>query len=224
MNMMIYAFMAIFGSFIVTMKTPLFFMIGSWATFFSAVSIISPLAGYFGGAVGSSLYIMVRLFWRFLFNGSLCSMSLFIHTVPGWCSTMFWLVPRVVTSVLVPLCSIVLFVMHPVGSQAYVYALLWIIPIALFFSSRINISGANSFFAQALCATFVAHAVGSVLWLYGMPPLKPEVWILLTPIALGERLFFAFGMTAIRVVVINGVRLSKESFANTKAAIVRIAR
>lgn len=199
-------------------------MVGSWATFFSAVSTISPLSGYFGGAVGGIFYLAFRLMWRLFFGVTHVGMSWLINIFPGWCSTMFWSFPRAVGSVFVPFVSICLFIMHPVGGQAFVYALLWLIPIALYASRYTSMHIENAFFTQALCSTFVAHAVGSVMWLYGMPAMKPEVWILLTPIALAERFFFAVGITLARLVVIYLVDIAKVPLTYMKTAIVRIAR
>lgn len=224
MNLFIYSFIGIVGSFIIAIKTPLFFMVGSWATVFSAVSTISPLSGYFGGAFGGMLYLAFRLAWHLFFSPTHVGMSWLINIVPGWCSTMFWSFPPVIGSVFVPVIALCLFVMHPVGGQAFVYALLWLIPIALYACRYAKNKIGNTFFAQALCATFVAHAVGSVMWLYGMPAMKPELWILLTPIALAERFFFAVGITLARLLVINLVDMAKMPLTYMKNAVVRIAR
>lgn len=224
MNLFIYSVIGIVSSLIIAIKTPLFFMVGSWATFFSAVSMISPLTGYFAGNIGSIGYIIFRVVWRVFFSSAPFGISWLINTVPGWCSTMFWVIPQFVGSVLIPFTAICLFIVHPIGGQAFVYALLWVIPIFLYISRYTKINIADTFFAQALCATFVAHSVGSVMFLYGMPAMKPEVWILLTPIALAERLCFAFGITLARLVVIHVVEVSKMPAMYLKSAFIRIAR
>ena len=51
----------------------------------------------------------------------------------------------------------------------------------------------RSFYAQALGATFTAHAVGSVIWLYTMP-MAQEAWLALIPQVAIERLTFAAGI------------------------------
>lgn len=223
MNWFLCGLIPIFGSCLLAIKMPLFFMIGSWTTFFSAVSAIGPLAGYFGGVFGSAGYLIVRITWRLLFASAPFGITCLINTVPGWCATAFWIVPAVVGSVFVPLSAIVLFVMHPVGAQAYMYALLWLVPIGIYCLRSVNISFAHTFFAQALCATFVAHAVGSVLWLYGMPAMHPESWVLLAPLALAERLFFAAGMTVARTVIVHTVAwaMQRRSFQATPVQVIR---
>jgi hypothetical protein len=189
------------------MRIPLFFMVGSWATFFSVGPAISPLAGYFGGVFGLSLYTIARLAWRFFFCSSVFGVSFLVHALPGWCATAYWVVPSVIGSVLLPLSALFLFVAHPVGAQAYVYALLWCIPVLIHCLRYTKFSFAHSFFAQALSATFAAHAVGSVLWLYFMPAMQAQTWILLTPVSLGERLFFAASMSAVRLLLLKAAAI-----------------
>ncbi|HTM06212.1 MAG TPA: hypothetical protein VL201_03135 [Patescibacteria group bacterium] len=193
-------------SLMLLIRMPIFFMVGSSASFFSLGSAISPLAGYFGGVIGVVLYTILRFIWRLFFYSSfndIFSISFLVHILPGWCATAYWVLPSIVGSVLLPLGAIFLFIVHPIGSQAYVYALLWCIPILLQFLQYKKVTFADSFFVQALCATFAAHAVGSVLWLYGMPAMQPHTWIWLTPVALAERIFFAASMSIARSVIVS---------------------
>jgi len=52
---------------------------------------------------------------------------------------------------------------HPVGAQAWFYSMYWLLPVLLF------LLPARTQFTEALGATFVQHAVGSVIWLYVVP-------------------------------------------------------
>lgn len=90
--------------------------------------------------------------------------------------------------VAVPLIGMVLFWAHPIGADAWAYPLLWLIPIVATFISEKHI------FLRSLGATFQAHVVGSVAFLYtvGMPA---EVWWGLIPIVLVERGIFAAGIS-----------------------------
>ena len=79
--------------------------------------------------------------------------------------------------ILVPVLCMALFGLHPVGSQAFAYTLYWLIPVTLYImSSLVNVlprfQQFTPIFLQALSSTFIAHAVGSVIWLYtvGMTP------------------------------------------------------
>ena len=80
-----------------------------------------------------------------------------------------------------------LFWMHPIGRQAGFYPLYWLIPVAAAFYKQ-------NIFARSLGATFTAHAVGSVAFLYAFN-LPFEVWAALIPVVAVERLAFASGIT-----------------------------
>ncbi len=92
--------------------------------------------------------------------------------------------------VVVPIGAMLLFIAHPVGAHAWVYAMYWWIPVVLYCSQR------NNLFSTALGSTFIAHAVGSVIWLYTVPMTAPA-WISLLPVVIIERLLFATGMVVV---------------------------
>lgn len=62
----------------------------------------------------------------------------------------------------------------------------------------------DSMVTRALSASFLAHGVGSVIWLY-TKIIPAEVWISLIPIVICERLLMAGGMMVLDV-AINRVR------------------
>ncbi len=80
--------------------------------------------------------------------------------------------------------------MHPVGQVAWFYSLYWLIPVMLY------ALGSRSLFNESLGATFVQHAVGSVLWLY-LVPTTSALWISLIPVVAVERLLCALGMVLV---------------------------
>lgn len=82
------------------------------------------------------------------------------------------------------------FLMHPTGFQAAPYIFFWVIPAIVTFVPKQYI------FAQMLGVTFVAHAVGTVVWLY-QATVSPAVFLLLAPIVLVERCFMASLMTCL---------------------------
>jgi len=88
----------------------------------------------------------------------------------------------------IPVLGMLLFWMHPIGAQAWGYALLWLIPIVA------TVFAEKHLFLRSLGATFQAHVVGSVAFLYtiGMPA---EAWWALIPIVLVERGMFAAGIS-----------------------------
>lgn len=164
-------------------------LLGAKTAIFSGFSLGGPLVGLYSGmGLGAGLFLVRRILHCAYMGSSLFSpFSLYLPTLGGgfyFKSTSYWI------RVVVPSICMVLFVMHPVGVQAWYYAAYWLTPLILYgLQSR-------SLFATALGATFVQHAIGSVLWLYLMPT-TAAVWTALLPIVVIERLVCALGMVAI---------------------------
>ncbi len=158
---------------------------GSKAAFFSLANSIRPLIGLYGGLPGVFLYLIIYLIKAFL-TGHV--FSPFIFHLPTAFSVLYWANRSWIIRLAVPLACIVLFLVHPVGFQAAFYTLFWLIPLGVYFMPLKGI------FLHALASTFIAHAVGSVLWLYWIP-MSPEMFAGLVPIVIVERLVFATGMT-----------------------------
>lgn len=161
-------------------------VIGSIHSFFSLSNTFTPLAGKKGfgfATMVASLHLLIK--W--LVFGSV-GYSALAFVVPGWCASLYWASDRLWIRALLPAVCIILFVAHPVGRQAAPYALYWLIPMVL------CMSGWSTTFATALGSTFVAHAVGSVIWLYTVP-MAVGSWYALIPLVAIERLLYATGMT-----------------------------
>ena len=162
------------------------FLIGSQMIWFSAANSVLPLAGAFGGVMGSVLVFLVRQLLHLIFFKTV-SLSFLAFCVPGLCASLYLATHHYVIRLLLPIACMGLFMVHSVGAQAFIYSLYWLIPVVLFFVPQ------RAFFLQALGSTFVAHAVGSVIWLYTVP-MTAHMWIALMPIVLLERVLFALGM------------------------------
>jgi hypothetical protein len=162
------------------------FVIGSQMIWFSGANAIVPLSGAFGGILGSGLVFLLRQLLHLLFFKTV-SLSFLAFCIPGLCASLYWASRHYSIRVLLPLTCMVLFIMHPLGAQVFVYSLYWLIPVALYFINS------RSLFLQALGSTFVAHAVGSVIWLYTVP-MTVNKFMVLMPLVLCERLAFALGM------------------------------
>jgi hypothetical protein len=173
------------------------FIVGSKAAFFSLTQCITPLMGRYGGTQTSIIYFLIRTLLKALVTGPLSLIVLLYH-IPSLFQCLYWALiapkssqpagffAKIALSVLCMSC-IGLFVTHTVGSQAYIYSFFWIFPAVMPFIVTQNL------FLHALASTFVAHAVGSVIWLY-TAPMTPEVWLSLIPIVVIERLLFALGI------------------------------
>ena len=162
------------------------FLLGSQMVWFSGVNSILPLAGAFGGLFGASLVFLMRQLIHLLFFKTL-SLSFLALCIPGFCASLYWATNSAFIRLLLPLACMGLFVAHPVGSQAFFYSLYWLIPVVLYFVPQ------RSLFLTALGSTFVAHAVGSVIWCYTVP-MTAAMWLALMPIVALERTLFALGM------------------------------
>jgi len=88
----------------------------------------------------------------------------------------------------IPAIAMAMFFLHPVGSQVWYYSLYWLIPVAAFFLRE-------NLWLRSLGASFTAHAVGSVAFLYTFTT-SPELWLMLIPIVAIERILFATGIAA----------------------------
>jgi hypothetical protein len=85
---------------------------------------------------------------------------------------------------IVPLSCLIAFVAHPVGAAASAYTMYWLIPVLF------ALAGHHGFVTRALSATFVAHAIGSVMYLYTVQTTS-DLWLSLIPVVAIERLSFA---------------------------------
>ncbi|MFA6098386.1 MAG: hypothetical protein WCV50_00885 [Patescibacteria group bacterium] len=107
---------------------------------------------------------------------------------------------------IVPIICIILFNLHPNGRGAWFFSLYWLIPVATLFIKR-------SLVFNSLGATFTAHAVGSVAFLYAFN-LPSEVWIALIPVVFLERVMFTGGIALSYVSVNSLVSLLAKLFSS----------
>ena len=203
---------------IITIFTVLFFAfsylkfsfgLGSHKFFFSGINFLVPVVGAFLSLPVAVIFVGILFFIKKIALGGLITFGL-----PTVIATItFSLIRKQLNQqsfliemsnfffrVILPVMAIFLFVLHPIGQQAFIYSFYWLIPISLYFLQKFNIH--NSIFAQALTTTFIAHAVGSVMWLYFIPMTSVQ-WISLIPIVAVERLVFVSGISLIHLVIGN---------------------
>lgn len=164
------------------------FIFGSYLSFFTAAPMIAPLAGNVAGVHGALFFFAASLLLKLVLGSSLGFAQLAVVGLPSLVASLAWTPFRRITSFVVPVASAVLYLAHP--QAAVCYAALWLIPLA--FSLRATCS----VFATAFSSTLIAHAVGSVIWIYTVP-MTHAGWVALTPIALAERVIFAAGMSVL---------------------------
>ncbi len=165
-------------------------LIGSEQQYFTLFQFFGPIAGSFlGPFIGAGAILISLLTESFLLGKSFDLISLFRLTPMLFAAVYFafYSKKQFNYTAVIPLIAMFLFVIHPVGSQAWYYSLYWLIPLlATLFTKRL--------FFRSLGATFTAHAVGSIAFLYTIPT-TPELWILLIPVVAVERLAFALGIS-----------------------------
>jgi len=93
----------------------------------------------------------------------------------------------------VPILAILTFLAHPNGRQVPYYTLFWLIPLIAY---RFR----NNLYLKSLGATFTAHSVGGMMWIWAFN-LKAQVWQGLIPVVIAERLLFAAGIAASFIVL-----------------------
>ncbi len=185
-------------------------IIGSYTAWFSMLALVMPLTGAWAGIAGSSTVFGLGLIVRMLMTGFSLPLHYLAYHIPGLFAAYYWASPSWLIRVCVPVSCMILFIVHPVGSQAWPYAMYWWIPVALTMGNQ------KSLFSLALGSTFTAHAVGSVIWLYTMP-MAAAHWLGLIPVVCVERFTFAFGM----VILYQMVKLAARCFS--RASIHRLS-
>lgn len=169
------------------------FVLGSFCAFFSMTSMTIPLIGHYVGTFGAIIVFSFSLLMRIIFGYSF-SLKIAAFYIPGLCASIYLARRTALWAVIVPFVCIGLFLFHPVGREAFVYSFYWVIPMVLFFvPSRI-------FIKDAFIATFIAHAVGSVIWLYTQPE-TVFFWISLIPLVAIERIGYALGMLCLKKII-----------------------
>lgn len=162
------------------------FIVGSIRAFFSLVNVSGPLAvvfsGWSGGLLGLFLTYALQAKSNFLLSSLLTSSG-----IPNLLAGLYWRASANWFKIGLPSLCMCLFWYQTWGTIAMAYALLWLIPIL------ITLFKIEQIYLKALAATFIAHSVGSVVWVYAAH-LTPEQWWALIPVALCERVFLAILM------------------------------
>jgi hypothetical protein len=173
---------------------PFNYMVGSLnysmaGSFFS----VSTIAAVFIGKYSSwwSLLLFFVTFKKLTFSKFIYFASNRIPLLGAACS---YSKPNIIISVMFPLVCMFLFIIHPVGFLAWPYATYWLIPVILFLSKKENL------FSRALASVFVAHAIGSVIWIY-THDMSATTWLALIPVVAYERIVMASTITVFELCI-----------------------
>ncbi len=152
---------------------------------FTLFELLGPTGGIFLGPVlGAMSAFFVRALNVIISRQPLDFLTI-IRFLPTMLAAVYFGLKQKKTAIIFPIC-IALFLLNPIGRQAWMYSLIWLIPFAAsFYKKRLILN--------SLGATFTAHAVGSVIFLYSFG-LTPAIWISLIPVVFIERGIFTIGI------------------------------
>jgi len=163
-------------------------MLGTENQSFTLFQFFGPIAGAFLGPVFGAVTILLAEGMNVFIVGNEINLINLIRLTPMmFAAFYFGSVGRKNLVALVPIVCMALFMLHPIGAQVWYYSVYWVIPLIG------KILGKNLFF-RSLGATFTAHALGSVIFLYTIPT-TVTLWQTLIPIVLFERAMFAMGIS-----------------------------
>jgi hypothetical protein len=200
-------------------------VVGSNNQYFTFFQFFGPIAGGFLGVFGVVAVLFAQLINFFIAGKEITVLNLLRLTPMLFAAYYFGSNKKAGFSdkfnLIVPLLAMLVFWSHPVGQEAWFYALFWVIPIIVKFLP-------DNLFLRSLGATFTAHAIGGALWVWAVP-MTAEQYILLIPITTFERLLFASGIAFSYVVFTNILNMidtvwSIEKFVNIEKRYVFLAQ
>jgi len=155
---------------------------------FTFFQFVGPVGGQILSPVLGVMSVALVEAGNFLLGGQPFDLTALIRLFPMMFAAFYFGTKRKHV-VAVPIIAMLLFWAHPEGGQAWYYALYWLIPVAAFLFFKDNL------LARSLGATFTAHCVGSVAFLYAFN-IPAATWVTLIPIVAFERFSFALGIAA----------------------------
>jgi len=154
---------------------------------FTLFDFFAPVTGAFLGTSLGIFSVLIAQGLNIIFHGiSNLNLAVLIRIVPTLFAVGYFSQKRQANPIIALLC-IIAFNLNPIGRSAWEYSLFWIIPVI---ANRFH----TNLFLRSLGATFTAHGVGSVLWLYAFG-LPKEMWLTLIPQVMMERTLFAAGIS-----------------------------
>ena len=183
-------------------------IIGQEIQFFTLYQFFGPIAGGFLGIFGAVAVLGAQIV-NYVLVGKEVTLINLVRLLPMVFAALYFghsglkgFKDRL--GIAVPLLAMLAFWLHPTGQAAWLYALWWVIPVAAKFLP-------DNLLLRSLGATFTAHCVGSVVWLYTIP-MPAEAWLALIPVVALERGLFALGIAGSYVVFTNVLAALDKTF------------
>ncbi|MFA6263141.1 MAG: hypothetical protein WCW33_01125 [Candidatus Babeliales bacterium] len=164
--------------------------LGSYAVGLSGITVTLPLMGRMFGLTSTCIVAGAL--------GTLCACFTGLPLtfgIPSIAATLSWACSAPSTNnsqrllnfllhCILPLTCMAIFMTHPVGGKAWYYALYWLVPVVIWALRS------STTFLHALQSTFIAHALGAIIWLL-TGTLTADQWTALVPAVAFERLMIA---------------------------------
>lgn len=153
---------------------------------FTLFDFLAPTAGAFLGTPIGVFSVFLMQAVNYLLHGAHLDIGGIIRLFPTLFAVIYFSKKRTV-NVIIPVLAIIGFNLHPIGRSAWQYSLFWLIPIVCHVFRK-------NLYLRSLGATFSAHAVGGILWVWAFG-LTKEMWLALMPQTMIERTLMAGGIT-----------------------------
>ena len=184
----------------IALQIPISVLVGAKVKF-TLFDLFSPISGAFlGSAFGIFAVVVMQLFnliihgFTNIDNSSVLKLAATLRFLPMAFGVWFFALSKKKTGnskliLLIPLLSIMIFNLHPVGRTVWFYSLFWFIPLLAWpLRQRFLV-------VRSLGSTFTAHAIGGAVWIWAFN-LPAAVWISLIPVVILERSIFTLGISA----------------------------
>ena len=184
---------------------------------FTLFDLFSPISGAFlGSSFGIFAVVVMQLFnliihgFTNIDNSSILKLAATLRFLPMAFGVWYFASAQKKAGnskliLLIPLLSIIIFNLHPIGRTVWFYSLFWFIPLLVWpLRQRFLV-------VRSLGSAFTAHAIGGVVWIWAFN-LPAGVWISLIPVVILERSIFALGISSSYIFLNNILALfSKNS-------------
>ena len=162
---------------------------------FTLFDFFAPIAGVFLGPLFGIVSVLTVMVTHNLINDIPWTTGALIRLIPTLFAVYYFATIKKGAGwiLAVPFISIFAFLAHPIGREVPQYTLFWLIP---FIAYRYR----SNLYMRSLGATFTAHSVGGLMWIWAFN-LPASVWQGLIPVVASERLLFAAGIAVSFVLV-----------------------
>lgn len=190
---------------IFALQFPFSIVLGS-STKFTLYDFFAPTLGAFLGTAPGICSVLIMQIINMVIHGNIFPDAASVVRIFPTLFAVFYFSKKRTTNIIIPAVCMFIFNLHPTGKSAWQYSLFWLIPIAAHYFRK-------NLFVKSLGATFTAHAVGSVLWLWVFG-LTSETWLALIPQVIMERTLFAGGISIFYLLVSKSIS-SLQSFTKS---------